>query len=124
MEERVLHSLRAHFKPEFLNRIDDVIIYHQLDRSQIGAIGKIQMERVQRLLSERRITLEVSPPAMNLIADRGYDPQYGARPLKRTIQNMIQDPLATQLLEGRYPEGSTIKVDLNAEGDGLEFGLG
>ena len=124
MEERVLHSLRAHFKPEFLNRIDDVIIYHQLDRSQIGAIGKIQMERVQRLLSERRITLEVSPPAMNLIADRGYDPQYGARPLKRTIQNMIQDPLANQLLEGRYPEGSTIKVDLNAEGDALEFGLG
>ncbi len=124
METRVLGALQAHFKPEFLNRIDDVIIYHQLDRSQIGTIGKIQIDRVQRLLSERRITLEVSPEAMDLVADRGYDPQYGARPLKRTIQSMIQDPLATKLLEGRYPDGSTVKVDLNPEGDGLQFALG
>ena len=124
MERRVLDALRAHFKPEFLNRIDDVILYHQLDRSQIGTISQIQQERVQGLLAERRITLEVSPEAMNLVADRGYDPQYGARPLKRTIQSMIQDPLATQLLEGRYPEGSTIQVELNATGDGLAFSLG
>ena len=124
MERRVLDALRAHFKPEFLNRIDDVILYHQLDRSQIGTISQIQLERVQGLLAERRITLEVSPEAMNLVADRGYDPQYGARPLKRTIQSMIQDPLATQLLEGRYPEGSTIQVELNATGDGLAFSLG
>jgi len=124
MERRVLDALRAHFKPEFLNRIDDVILYHQLDRSQIGTISQIQLERVQGLLAERRITLEVSPEAMNLVADRGYDPQYGARPLKRTIQSMIQDPLATQLLEGRYPEGSTIQVELNATGDRLEFSLG
>jgi ATP-dependent Clp protease ATP-binding subunit ClpB len=124
MESSVLGALQAHFKPEFLNRIDDVIIYHQLDRSQIGTICKIQIERVQQLLSERRITLEVSTEAMDLIADRGYDPQYGARPLKRTIQSMIQDPLAIEILEGRYPEGSTVKVDLNPEGDGLQFGLG
>jgi ATP-dependent Clp protease ATP-binding subunit ClpB len=124
MESSVLGALQAHFKPEFLNRIDDVIIYHQLDRSQIGTICKIQIERVQQLLSERRITLEVSTEAMDLIADRGYDPQYGARPLKRTIQSMIQDPLAIEILEGRYPEGSTVKVDLNPEGDGLQFSLG
>jgi ATP-dependent Clp protease ATP-binding subunit ClpB len=121
IETRVMESLRAHFKPEFLNRIDDVILYHQLGRSEIGTITEIQLQRVQRLLTDRRLTLEVSPQAKELLADRGYDPQYGARPLKRAIQRMLQDPLAIELLEGRYPEGSKIRVDVDDDGASLTF---
>ena len=82
---------------------------------------EIQLQRVQALLSDRRIGLEVSPEATEFLADKGYDPQYGARPLKRTIQRLVQDPLAIELLEGRYPEGSTIRVDLADGGEGVEF---
>jgi ATP-dependent Clp protease ATP-binding subunit ClpB len=121
IETRVMESLRTHFKPEFLNRIDDVILYHQLGRSEIGTITEIQLRRVQQLLADRRLTLEVSPEAKELLADRGYDPQYGARPLKRAIQRMLQDPLAIELLEGRYPEGSKIRVDIDAAGASLTF---
>jgi len=121
IEAQVMESLRAQFKPEFLNRIDDVILYHPLGRSEIGTITEIQLQRVQQLLTDRRITLDVSPQAKELLADRGYDPQYGARPLKRAIQRMLQDPLAIELLEGRYPEGSKIRVDVNAEGSALCF---
>jgi ATP-dependent Clp protease ATP-binding subunit ClpB len=121
IETRVMESLRTHFKPEFLNRIDDVILYHQLGRSEIGTITEIQLRRVQKLLADRRLTLEVSPEAKELLADRGYDPQYGARPLKRAIQRMLQDPLAIELLEGRYPEGSKIRVDIDAAGASLTF---
>ncbi len=121
IETRVMESLRTHFKPEFLNRIDDVILYHQLGRSEIGTITEIQLQRVQQLLADRRLTLEVSPEAKELLADRGYDPQYGARPLKRAIQRMLQDPLAIELLEGRYPEGSKIRVDIDAANESLTF---
>jgi len=121
IESRVMESLKSQFKPEFLNRVDDVLIYHQLGRSEIGHIAEIQLQRVQALLSDRRIGLEVSPEATEFLADKGYDPQYGARPLKRTIQRLVQDPLAIELLEGRYPEGSTIRVDLADGGEGVEF---
>ena len=121
MESRVMDALKARFKPEFLNRVDDVIIYHQLERSQIGHIAKIQLDRVKQLLSERQLELELSDSAMELLADRGYDPQYGARPLKRVIQRMVQDPLAIRILEGEFPEGSKIRADVDASGDGLEF---
>ncbi len=124
IENRVLDALKAQFKPEFLNRIDDVIVYHQLDRSQIGRITELQLQRVQRLLAERRLELEVTPSAMELLGDRGYDPQYGARPLKRAIQRMLQDPLAVEILAGRYPEGSRIKVDVEADGERLSFSQG
>ena len=116
-----MDALKARFKPEFLNRVDDVIIYHQLERSQIGQIAKIQLDRVKQLLSERQLELELSDSAMELLADRGYDPQYGARPLKRVIQRMVQDPLAIRILEGEFPEGSKIRADVDASGDGLEF---
>lgn len=125
LEERVGSALRAHFKPEFLNRVDDVIIYRQLQRDQIGAIAKIQLDRVKKLLLDRRLELEVSEAALDLIAERGYDPQYGARPLKRAIQRLVQDPLATRILQGDFPEGSKIRVDVqnddSAEGATLEF---
>jgi ATP-dependent Clp protease ATP-binding subunit ClpB len=121
MEVRVMDALKAQFRPEFLNRVDDVIIYHQLERSQIGHIAEIQIDRVKKLLAERRLELDLSDRAKELLADRGYDPQYGARPLKRVIQRMVQDPLAIQILEGRFPEGSKILGDVDARGDALEF---
>ena len=121
IETGVMDALSSHFKPEFLNRVDDVIIYHQLGRSEIGTITGLQLQRVQRLLSDRRLTLEVSPQAMELLSNRGYDPQFGARPLKRAIQRMLQDPLAMELLEGKYPEGSKIRADVDSSKEGLAF---
>jgi len=121
MERRVNEALRAHFKPEFLNRVDEVIIFHQLGRDQIGRIVDIQLDRVRKLVTERRITLEFSDAAKELLADKGYDPHYGARPLKRVIQRMVQDPLAVKILEGEFPEGSKVGVDARLSGDALEF---
>ena len=121
MEERVMEALKGHFKPEFLNRVDDVMIFHQLGRDQIGHIAEIQLERVRQLLADRRLGLELSPAAMELLSDRGYDPQYGARPLKRVIQRMVQDPLAIRILEGDFPEGSKIVAEVDEAGDGLAF---
>jgi ATP-dependent Clp protease ATP-binding subunit ClpB len=123
LEKRVMDALRAHFKPEFLNRIDDVIIYHQLAREQITSIAEIQLERVARLLHERRLELELTPAARELIADRGFDPRYGARPLKRVIQRMVQDPLAIRILEGDFAEGAKIVADVSETGDALDFRL-
>ena len=96
-------------------------ILHQLGREHIARIVEIQLERVQRLLSERRIEIEVTDEAKQLLAEKGYDPHYGARPLKRVIQRMLQDPLAMRILEGEFPEGSKVRVDARASGDALEF---
>jgi len=124
MQARVDEALRSHFKPEFLNRVDDVILFHQLKRNQIDAIVDIQLERVRKLLRDKRIDLELSAEARTLIADKGYDPRYGARPLKRVIQRMVQDPLAMKILEGAFPEGSKITADARVSGDALEFRKG
>ena len=121
MERRVMEALRAQFKPEFLNRVDETILFHQLERKHLARIVEIQLARVQKLLEERRIELEVSDEAKTLLADKGYDPHYGARPLKRVIQRMLQDPLAMKILEGEFPEGSKIRVDARLSGDALEF---
>ncbi len=121
IEEQVMGALRSHFKPEFLNRVDDVMIFHQLKRDQIHHIADLQLGRLEKLLTEKRISLELTEEAKQMIADRGYDPQYGARPLKRVIQRLVQDPLAIQILEGRFPEGSKIKATVAANGDALEF---
>ena len=123
MERRVMEALRAQFKPEFLNRVDDVIIYHQLSRDHIGRIVTIQLERVRKLLEERRLELELTDEARQLLADRGFDPHYGARPLKRVIQRMVQDPLAMKILEGAFPGGSKILADARVSGEALEFRL-
>jgi ATP-dependent Clp protease ATP-binding subunit ClpB len=123
MERRVMEALRAQFKPEFLNRVDDVIIYHQLSRDHIGRIVSIQLERVRKLIEERRLELELTEEAKQLLADRGFDPHYGARPLKRVIQRMVQDPLAMKILEGAFPEGSKILADARVSGEALEFRL-
>jgi len=123
--EKMLHevdeALRAHFKPEFLNRVDETIVFHQLGREHITRIVDIQLERVKQLLAEKRIEIEVTDEAKKLLADKGYDPHYGARPLKRVIQRMLQDPLAMKILEGEFPEGSRVRVDARASGEALEF---
>ena len=121
LEARVMEALRAAFKPEFLNRVDEVIIYRQLGRAEIGRIVEIQLERVKKLVTERRIELTFTDEAKKLLAEKGYDPHYGARPLKRVIQRMVQDPLAVRILEGEFPEGSKILVDARVSGDALEF---
>lgn len=121
MEARVMEALRAHFKPEFLNRVDAMLIYHQLTREHLGHIVDIQLARVQKLLDERRITLEFSDEARKLLADQGYDPHYGARPLKRVVQRMVQDPLAMKILEGAFGDGAKLRADARLSGDALEF---
>jgi len=121
MLRRVDEALRAHFKPEFLNRVDETIVFHQLSRQQIGRIVEIQLEGVRRLLVERHLDLEVSDAARELLAERGYDPHYGARPLRRVIQRLLQDPLAMRILSGEFPEGSKVRVDAGASGEALEF---
>ncbi len=119
VREAVLQELRLHFKPEFLNRIDDVVIFHQLSREQIGTIIDVQLERLRAMLAERNLTLVLEPSAKELLMREGYDPSYGARPLKRAIQSYIQNPLAVKLLQGEILPGQTVRVLAN--GDTLEF---
>jgi ATP-dependent Clp protease ATP-binding subunit ClpB len=119
VREAVIQELRLHFKPEFLNRIDDIVVFHQLSREQIGKIIDVQLERLKTMLNERNITLVLEPSAKDLLMREGYDPSYGARPLKRAIQSLIQNPLAVKLLEGEIQPGQTIR--LSASGDTMEF---
>jgi ATP-dependent Clp protease ATP-binding subunit ClpB len=124
VERIVRDELRRHFRPEFLNRVDDVVVFRPLDREQIGSIVEIQLGRLRRLLAERDIELEVTAPARERIADEGYDPVFGARPLKRAIQRLVQNPLALEVLEGRFREGDTVVVDVDRDGGGLTFEAG
>jgi len=121
MRRRVMEALRAQFKPEFLNRVDDVILFHQLSREHIDRIVDIQLERVRALLADRRIELWLDDAARKLLVDKGYEPQYGARPLKRVIQRLVQDPLAIRILQGEFPEGSKIDVGVDPSGESLVF---
>uniref|UniRef100_A0A831U9X6 Chaperone protein ClpB n=1 Tax=Geobacter metallireducens TaxID=28232 RepID=A0A831U9X6_GEOME len=119
MKQMVTETLRESFKPEFLNRIDEVVIYHALPLERIKQIIDIQIQGLKKRLAERHITLEISDKAREYLAQEGYDPAYGARPLKRAIQRKVQDPLALMLLEGKFREGDTIRADLSHGGDGL-----
>jgi ATP-dependent Clp protease ATP-binding subunit ClpB len=111
MERHVNAALREAFKPEFLNRVDETIIFNNLGRDEIKSIVEIQLRRLRQNLAGRKMLLEISDRAEALLADKGYDPVYGARPLKRTIQRLIQDPLAVKILSGEFKEGDRIKVD-------------
>jgi len=102
--------VRSHFRPEFLNRIDEIILFHRLKRENMGAIVDIQMDRLRKLLTDRKIELVVSEAARNWLADKGYDPAYGARPLKRVIQKHVQDPLAEDILGGTIKDGDVVDV--------------
>jgi len=104
-------AMRGQFLPEFLNRVDEVIVFHPLSREEIHQIVLLQIDRLQELLEKNKIALEVTPAAIDAIAEAGYDPTYGARPLKRVIQQRLQNPLATELLKGEYPEGSKVRID-------------
>jgi len=110
VREQVMDVVRGHFRPEFLNRIDEIILFHRLKREEMGAIVDIQLKRLLSLLSERKITLDLDEEARNWLASKGYDPVYGARPLKRVIQKFVQDPLAEQILSGQVPDGSLVKI--------------
>ncbi len=112
MQKRVLDALRSHFRPEFLNRIDDIILFHTLNRSELAQIIRIQLKRVQNLLGDQKINLELSSTALDYLVDLGYDPVYGARPLKRAIQRQVENPIATKLLENTFVAGDTIWIDI------------
>jgi ATP-dependent Clp protease ATP-binding subunit ClpB len=119
MDERVKSELRGHFRPEFLNRVDDIIIFHRLDEKQITHIVDIQLERVAKRLGQQHFVLAVEKSAKQLLARQGYDPQFGARPLKRTIQELLLDPLAARILRGDFKPGDTIRAI--AQGDEIIF---
>jgi ATP-dependent Clp protease ATP-binding subunit ClpB len=112
MKASVLGVVQAHFRPEFINRLDELVVFRPLDKKQIGAIARIQLVYLEKRLAERQLKLEVSDDALALLGNVGFDPVYGARPLKRAIQQQLENPLAKQILEGRYPAGSTIAVDV------------
>jgi ATP-dependent Clp protease ATP-binding subunit ClpB len=116
IQSEVMQIVRAHFRPEFLNRIDEIILFHRLRRDDMGAIVDIQFTRLAKLLEDRKITLELRPVARAWLADKGYDPAYGARPLKRVIQKNVQDPLAELILAGEIHDGEKVVVDADASG--------
>ncbi len=119
VEPQVMEVVRGHFRPEFLNRLDEIILFHRLGHEHMGPIVEIQVGRVAKLLKDRKITLDLTEAAKRWLGRVGYDPVYGARPLKRAVQRYLQDPLAEKLLGGDIPDGSTVKID---EGDGgLKF---
>jgi ATP-dependent Clp protease ATP-binding subunit ClpB len=112
MERRVRETLRATFKPEFLNRIDETIVFRNLNPDRIGRIVDIQLGRLRDRLADRKIVLELSPEARNLLAEQGYDRVYGARPLKRAIQKYLENPLSMEILKGNVPDGSRVTADV------------
>ncbi|TAZ16275.1 ATP-dependent chaperone ClpB [Rhizobium leguminosarum] len=119
VREQVMEVVRGHFRPEFLNRIDEIILFHRLKREEMGAIVDIQLKRLVALLAERKIIIDLDEEARHWLANKGYDPVYGARPLKRVIQKFVQDPLAEQILSGQVPDGSTVTVTSGS--DRLQF---
>ncbi|MBZ0296548.1 MAG: ATP-dependent chaperone ClpB [Anaerolineae bacterium] len=121
LREAVMSELDHQFRPEFLNRLDEIIMFHSLTQEDIVRIVDIQLARLERLLADRHLTLEMTAPARQFLAERGFDPVYGARPLKRAIQRELQDPLALHILEGQVLDGDHIVADLSMDGDGLTF---
>jgi ATP-dependent Clp protease ATP-binding subunit ClpB len=119
VRDQVMAVVRAHFRPEFLNRVDEIILFHRLKRDDMGRIVDIQLSRLMKLLADRKIALKLDDKAKDWLGQKGYDPAYGARPLKRVIQKYVQDPLAELLLEGKIHDGETVKI--TAGKDGLMF---
>jgi ATP-dependent Clp protease ATP-binding subunit ClpB len=115
----VMDALRSHFRPEFLNRVDEIVIFEPLKRTEIHRIVDLQLGRLQKLLADKRLTLELTDAARQFLAERGYDPTYGARPLKRAMQKYLMDPLALKVLASEFVPGDNIQAD--AAADGLLF---
>jgi ATP-dependent Clp protease ATP-binding subunit ClpB len=116
VRDQVMAEVRAHFRPEFLNRVDEIILFHRLKREHMGRIVDIQIERLQKLLEDRKIAIALDARAREWLAEKGYDPAYGARPLKRAIQKFVQDPLAELILSGRIKDGEKVKISAGREG--------
>jgi ATP-dependent Clp protease ATP-binding subunit ClpB len=116
VREPVMAVVRASFRPEFLNRVDEIILFHRLKRDEMGKIVDIQMRRLGKLLEERKITIVLEPSARDWLAEKGWDPAYGARPLKRVIQKSVQDPLAEMILSGRVKDGEKVVVAAGKQG--------
>lgn len=123
VEETVRQEMQAHFRPEFLNRVDDIVVFHPLGRDELTRVVDLQLERVAALAADLGVTLEVSEAARRRLADEGYDPAFGARPLKRVIQRRVQDPLALRLLEEDVAEGATVRVDAAGDDAALTFAI-
>ncbi len=123
-EQEVREALRAAFRPEFLNRVDDVIVFQPLGAQEVRQIVELQVRRVERILAEKKIRLALTPAAKDFLAEVGYDPAYGARPLKRAIQEHVQNALARRMLEGDLAEGDTVVVDRDPARGGLVFSKG
>jgi ATP-dependent Clp protease ATP-binding subunit ClpB len=121
VRRQVMGLLRQVFKPEFLNRVDEIVIFHPLGRKHLHRIIEVQLGRLQAMLADRKITLVLTEDAKELLASEGFDPTYGARPLKRALQNLIQNPLALKLLDGTIRDGQTVQVDVNETGDAFTF---
>jgi ATP-dependent Clp protease ATP-binding subunit ClpB len=119
VREQVMGMVRAHFRPEFLNRVDEIILFHRLQKSEMGRIVEIQFGRLQKLLEERKIVLTLDAAARDWLAAKGWDPAYGARPLKRVIQRNLQDPLAEMILAGEVKDGD--RVAISVKGNVLTF---
>jgi ATP-dependent Clp protease ATP-binding subunit ClpB len=115
LRQRVLEILRENFRPEFLNRIDEIIIFQSLTKPQLRQIVHLQVQRLQKRLAEQKIRLELTPAAVDFLCEVGYDPVYGARPLRRAIQRHLETLIARELLKGTFQEGDTIRVDVVAE---------
>jgi ATP-dependent Clp protease ATP-binding subunit ClpB len=118
--EHVLDAVRATFRPEFLNRLDEMIVFHPLGKDEIAGIVDIQIRLLQQRLADRKLSVVLAPSAREYLATKGFDPTYGARPLKRLIQREVQDALAMKLLAGEVKEGDTVEIDAGGEG-GLVF---
>ncbi|MCD0247737.1 ATP-dependent chaperone ClpB [Xanthomonas melonis] len=122
MKAAVMGVVQAHFRPEFINRLDDIVVFHPLDKAQIKSIARIQLQGLEKRLAERGLKLDLDDAALELLGNVGFDPVYGARPLKRAIQSQVENPLAQQILSGQYASGETVRV--RAQGGHLEFGKG
>ncbi|HYE80199.1 MAG TPA: AAA family ATPase, partial [bacterium] len=117
IREAVMGDLRMAFRPEFLNRVDDVIVFHPLTRAELDQIVNLLVNRLEKRLLDRRIAIKVTPAARAFLGEEGYDPTYGARPLRRAIQRLVENPLASRLLRGEFEDGDTIEVDVTPEGE-------
>ncbi|MGD9581251.1 MAG: hypothetical protein AB7V50_07750, partial [Vampirovibrionia bacterium] len=120
-EQQVMLGLKAYFKPEFLNRIDETIVFHALDKEHMKQILNIQLDRLSKRLKERNISISLTEKAKNYVVETGFDPAYGARPLKRAIQKEIETPLSKELVKSHFIEGDNIKVDVDTSTDKLYF---
>jgi ATP-dependent Clp protease ATP-binding subunit ClpB len=119
--EQVLEALHGHFRPEFLNRVDDIIVFGPLGKEQLVKIIELRLEDVRRLLADRKISIELTDAAKDMLFTQGYDPNFGARPLKRAIQKLVQDPLAMKILDGEILHGDHVVVDADKKAGKMKF---